>query len=346
MRKVIFLLFVGLLGWGIWTPVSVEAAPRTRTYLEEEQKQERRQSLNKNIVCGVTGRQLRVGGFVTNPPFGWVNVSQNEWRSFYTNDGFSFQLFEKLADKLGVTVKNVGFPSFAEAVLALRKGEIDVLAGAYYDRHVLGVGTKLMFPGYFKNQIIVVFPKGKERTVRSYADLKGQRGVVRQEELIYSLIYQQTKGLSIEQVFGARKAYTMLLKGEADYLITSLYAAEAETRRFKLIDNLVFTDYALIQPELFFVFSANSPCTRMMPLFAKALEEEQQNQTAYFNYFLTFLDAWGNRFRNEPSLIEQLQEQPTTPTELVEPTAQAKIDDTPNKLIDVSNGTPVPPPTE
>ncbi len=344
MYKYLALVFLGLFCFAM--PAESAKQKVQNVYVEEEAAKGHQKSLNSNLVCGNTVEPIRVGGLVTNPPFGWVNASKIGGEYIYKNDGFSYELFAKLADKLHLKIKNVGFPSFSEAVLALRKGKIDVLAGAYYDKHILGVGTRLLFPGYFKNQIIIVFPKGKEHPVRSFDDLKKLRGIVRQEEMIYSLIYQQTRGFQLEQVSGARSAYTKLLKGEADYMLTSLYAAEAEARRFKLIDDLVFTDYALIQPEFFFVLSANSLCAQQIkPLFAKALEEEQQNQQAYFSYFLTFVDSWGNRFRDDKPLTEQLREKMETPAELVEPESTEIIDEQ-IPVIDVSAGTPVPPAAE
>ncbi len=343
MRKYITLLFIGI--FGLTLSCGVIAAPKKKNiYMEEEKSDAWQQADQKIQGCGSAREPIRVGGFVTNPPFGWVNVSENMGNYYYKNDGFSYNLFVKMAEKLKLRTRNVGFPSFSEAILALRKGQIDVLAGSYYDQRVLGVGTQLLFPGYFKNQIIVVFLKGKEKEVRHFSDLQGMRGIVRQEENLYSLIYQQTKGLEIEQVSGARKAYTKLLKGEADYLLTSLYAAEAEARRFKLIDELHFTNYAIIQPELFFIFSTHSPCTQLRPTFTKALEEELKDEKAYYNYFLTFLDAWGNRFRDDPSLIEQIKEPEKAPEELVEPHKEVEIKEEPTTVINISNGTPVPPP--
>jgi len=345
MKKIVMalLLGAGLLMIGQTAIAQTTKGTKNTTYIEEETGKKRTTRTRNQFECG-TRTPIRIGGFVTNPPFGWVNVTISKDRRVYKNDGFGYNLFEKIAKKLNLKIRNVGFPSFQDALLALRKGEIDVLAGSYYDHRVLGVGTKLLFPGYFKNPITVVFVKGKERPIHSYDDLKGLKGVIRQEEMLYSLIYQRTKGLQIEQVSGARKAYTKLLNGEVDYLITSFYAAEAETRRFKLLDDLVFNEYAQVQPELFFVFSSNSPCTHLMPQFKQALEEEQKDEKAYFQYFMTYLDAWGERFRDEPSLIQELREQKqSSQQELVEPDHPEDMTEEKTNPIDLSQGNPVPP---
>ncbi len=344
MQKYFALLLIGLCWFGIPTAMA-QTKSNQNIYVEEETIEERQRHSDRHLICGTYYKPIRVGGLVTNPPFGWVNARKIDNRIFYTNDGFSYELFAKMAKSLDLNIENVGFPSFSEAILALRKGEIDVLAGAYYDRHILGVGTSLLFPGYFKNQIIVIFPKGKEKKVRSYDDLKGLRGVVRQEEMLYSLAYQQLRDLPIEQVSGARNAFTKLLTGEADYMLSSLYAAEAEVRRFKLVDDISFSDYALTQPELFFVLSVNSRCANeIRPLFSKMLTEEMKDQNAYFSYFLTFLDAWGDRFRDAPSLLEQIHKKTEVPEELIEPITEQITDEEPASIIDVSQGTPVPPP--
>jgi ABC-type amino acid transport substrate-binding protein len=118
----------------------------------------------------------------------------------------------------------VGFTSYHKALQALKAGEIDVLLGSYYDKRTLGVGTSVLFPGYIKNPIIVVFLAGKERTVNSLDDLKGLKGGVRQEEMLYSLFYGNIpEGVQIDQINGSREAYSRLMLGTIDYLITSLY---------------------------------------------------------------------------------------------------------------------------
>ncbi len=246
---------------------------------------------------------------MTNPPFGWMDIISGNTlnQDRYVNDGFGYQLFLKMANEMNLKVEGVGFKSYYEAVNALKTGQIDVLLGAYYDKRVLGVGTSVLFPGYFSNPVVVVFLKGNERPVNSYEDLKGLKGLIRQEEGLYSLIYQGLpKDVQIEQVSGARKAYTMLLEGKADYMISSLYAIEAEIRRFKITDKVSITTKPLLSPELFFVFGSNSECLVLKPMFAEKLTQEKQNQGNINQILFKQVDKWIERFRYAPPLAVEI----------------------------------------
>ena len=280
----------------------------TVRYAEEEVIKQKKYDRRTVYECG-DKKPIRVAGFVTNPPFGWMDIISGNTLNAdrYVNDGFGYQLFLKMANELNFKVEGVGFKSYYDAVTALKTGKIDVLLGAYYDKRVLGVGTSVLFPGYFSNPVVVVFLKGNERPVETFEDLKGLKGVIRQEEGLYSLIYQGLpEGVQIEQVSGARKAYTMLLEGKADYMISSLYAIEAEIRRFKITDKVSITTKPLLSPELFFVFGANSECLILKQRFAEKLTREKQNQGDINQILFKQIDKWIERFRYAPPLAVEI----------------------------------------
>lgn len=324
MRKFLSALFVGFCCF-FYVEASMAKSEQKVQYAEEEkQNQKIRKKAKSAITCGTENR-MRIAGFVTNPPFGWVNITPAT--SFkpeqYNNAGFAYDLFTNIAKSLKLKTENVGYTSYQEAMKDLRKGKIDVIVGAYYDKRVLGIGTNLLFPSYFSNPIIPLFVKGKERPINSFEDLKGLKGVVRQEELIYSLIYQQLpKDASIKQVAGARKAFSALVTGEADYLLTSLYSGEAEVRRFKLVDEIYFSPKALVVPELFIVFSSHSDCRKLKPLFSAELKKQKEDKKAYFNTFVGYIDEWGRRFKEDSSLIEEIKTERINAQEIIEPDNQ------------------------
>ncbi len=284
-------------------------------YAEQEVYEKKKKKEKAPFQCGYV-REIRVGGFVTNPPFGWVDIIPSdlgESQDIYRNSGMAYQLFEKMSKEMGLKVKNVGFTSYHEALNALKKGQLDVLTGTYYDDRILGVGTKLLYPSYFANPIVVFFKKENDRPVKSFEDLTGLKGVVRQEEMIYSLLWRNLpKNLNLKQVSGARKAFSMLMTGEVDFMLSSAYAGESEIRRFKLMDDVVMGEYALASPELFFVFSTNSECAKLMPRYEEQLKKEKgENENNLLKPVIENIDVWGKRFADEPSLKEELNLSPT-----------------------------------
>jgi ABC-type amino acid transport substrate-binding protein len=279
-----------------------------RRYVEEEVQQKKVKKEDAPFKCGYQ-KPIRVASFVTNPPFGWVDVvpGANSMGDRYFNDGFAFVLFHNMATKLGLQVENQGFTSYHAALNALKKGDIDVLLGSYYDKRTLGVGTTILFPSYIKNPIVVAFVMGKEKEVKSLEDLKGLKGGIRQEEMIYSLLYDSLpEGVKMEQIAGSREAYSQLMLGKIDYLITSLYAAEAEIRRFKITDKVVLTRVPLMDPELFFVFSSNSNCHLLKPIFEKQLRQEKENDGYIAKLLFEQIDKWAERFRYDEPLVDVL----------------------------------------
>ena len=288
-----------------------KAVPTKQAVLEEEQTNNRKKISKKTALgCG-QDHPIRVAGFVTNAPFGWVNVipPQGSKPAQYVNGGFSYDLFEQIVKDAGLNIQNVGYTSYQEAMKDLRRGKIDVVAGAYFDKRILGTGVNLMFPSYFSNPIVPVFLKGKEKEVNSWNDLKGLKGIVRQEENIYSLVFNQLpKDIEIKQISGSKKAFTMLLNGEADYIITSLYAGEAEIRRYKLVDDVYFSPKALVSAELFFVFSSHSDCPAIKKKLEPILRKLKENDEAYRKAFIEYIDEWGLRFKDSKGLKQELYE--------------------------------------
>lgn len=308
-------LKVGLLVMSVFAFSNFGYAKQAKNeYVEAEQQVVIKRKKECNISCGCK-KPIRVAGFVTNPPFGWATTIEYKGKDKYITNGYGIDLFFKMAQDLDYKTENVGFPSYQTALKELRRGNIDVIAGVYYNKNNLGVGMDLLFPSFMENPIVPIYLKGKEKNIKTFADLKGLKGVVRQEEMIYPLVYRQLlPGTDLEQVSGSKRAFQMLLDGQVDYMLTSLYSAEAEVRRFKLVDKIQFSTVSLEKPKLFFVFSATSGCQGLKESFTKKLKELQADKTAYMNYFISYIDQWGQAFKDETGLLDVAQVQKESET--------------------------------
>lgn len=326
-------LFIGLL-CGIFfvsMPLkSVQAVSKKSSYTEiEKEKKGKKIKKDKVLLCGVD-KPIRVASFVTNPPFGWVEVVAGDrgQKDIYTNKGYGIDLFTNIAHNLQYRVKSVPYTSYLDAMKDLRKGNLDVIAGTYYNRSILGVGVNLLTPGYLTNPIVAIFVKGYEKPYNSFDDLKGLKGIVRQEEMIYPLIHSQLpKDVDIKVVSGSKKAFKMLMDHEVDFMVTSLYSAEAEVRRFKLVEDIYFPNKSLLKPELFFAFSSHSDCFTIKPALSKELKRIQQDKTAYMQNFMSYIDNWGETFRGEAGLLEETPDESETGVESNATHTQETIDE-------------------
>ena len=258
--------------------------------------------------CGYT-RPLVVAGMIGNPPFGWVERHDERTTKDLESYGLGRLVLDKLKEKLGISYTSTGFLSYNRAIAALKRGDIDLLLAAYYRPQDLGRGTTILTPGYFRNVFTVYFKKGKEIPITSLTDLDGWKGIVRREENIYPLIYQKLpRGVNLTQISSARRAFEMLMNDEADYLIGSPYAVEAELRRYKLNDDIVSASQVLLDSNLFFVFTTNSDCWKLKEKFSEALNEEDFSAPQMEEMVHGLIDEWGEKFRDEPGLIEETEE--------------------------------------
>ena len=301
--KKIFLIFAGIL--------FLSASFVSAQYIKTQKRAIVVQSAEGWRGCGEFGEGLKVATFSTNPPFGW---------SEYTTDdrliakGFGIDLMQQMANEAKIAISPIGYASDEEMRKAFETGQVDVWVGAYYDPKIRGTGHFYMTPAFIPNVITVVFLKGKVRPVKEFNDLKGLKGAVRQDEQFYPYIRRSLpKDLEIEEVFDSKEAFTKLITGQVDYLLSSPYSTEAEARRFKLNRYIEFVSTPLMGQELFIVYSKNSFCPQFRKDFMEKLSEKRQDLTALKRSLINFIDTWGLRFLNEPSLIDQLKAEKVIP---------------------------------
>lgn len=302
MKQLKIFLCVVLIGFSTLTFAA--------SMVVEEEREEAVVPDMKSKGCGYS-RPLRVAGMIGNPPFGWVERHDERSTKDLESYGLGRTILDKLQRKLGISYVSTGFPSYNRTISALKRGDIDLLLAAYYRPQDLGRGTTILTPGYFRNVFTAYFKKGKEIPVTSLTDLEGWRGIIRREENVYPLIYQKLpRGINLTQVSTAKRAFEMLMNDEADYLISSPYTAEAELRRYKLNNDIVPASQVLLDSNLFFVFTTNSDCWKLKEKFSEALQEEEFSTPQIEEMVLKLIDEWGEKFRNEPGLIEEEEKTP------------------------------------
>ena len=250
--------------------------------------------------CGYK-RPIKVAGFISNPPFSWVERTDKDKLVTY---GYSFDVFKKIAKKQGWKYESVGFTSYDETLGALKRGEIDLILSAYLPQG-LGYGITPVYPAYFSNIVTVYFRSDRNVPFKSIEELANLRGIIRREENLYRLFKNKKTlaNLKLQQVSTAQRAFEMLLNNEADYLIGSPYAIEAELRRFKVKNYIVSSQVIVLEGggSLFFVLSSNSSCVALKDQLSREIREYLRSGVADLE-IRSVIDAWGEEFRNEPGL--------------------------------------------
>ena len=251
--------------------------------------------------CGYN-RPLRVATFVSNPPFGWVEKNANHNKDDLQSYGASIRIFEEIAKKLNLKYVRIGFRSQERAISALKRGDLDLLVGAYTPNSLAGGnrGTIPVYPGFFQNVFTVYFPKDRQFLVTSFESLEGKKGIVRREENIYPLFSSnRTREMYLTIVNTAKVAFEKLMSGEADYLLGSPYSIEAELRRYKLHEKIVPADIILSDATMFFVLTTNTDCYKLRNILSDELTEYVKDEQHILDIIHEEIDQWGDRFRED-----------------------------------------------
>ena len=296
IKKIIILLVV------LMTATLGRAAT---SYIESQRPAEPKESPNVEWHwCGDRDRPLRLTTFTTNPPFGWTEREENDR---LISRGFGIDFVRNLLNEVHIATAAVGFASDREAFEALAMGNADVYVGAYYDPKQRMAGHTYLIPSFFQNMISVIFLKGREKPITSLNDLIGMKGVVRQDEVFYSYIYaMMPQGVQMDRAFDSREAFTKLLTGEVDYMLSSPYSAETEARRFKANQDIQMVQLPIAGQELFVIFSGRSACPQYRRVLSQLLEKHKPNREDAVRMLFNYMNDWGRRFRGQPSLKDVL----------------------------------------
>ena len=282
---------------------------RNISYIEEEQINIEKNNLQEKFAnCGSRAKPIKIAGFVNYPPFGWVEIQTDQMGNEISNKnvGIGYALFDKIAQELGISVQNKGYSTYMQAQRAVRWGQSDVLLETYYDNDPYA-SLDIVFPAYLSNPFVIVSLKGTLPEIKDFSELAGKKGVVRREEMIWPLL-QSTfpKTIKIEEVSGARNAFRKLIKKEVDFMITSLYAAEAEMRRFKIVDIMDVSQTVFRSPNIFMGFSQIGVCGKIhKSYFEKRIKELTSDKDFMRRLIMDHIISWEQRFKDEPSLLTE-----------------------------------------
>lgn len=260
--------------------------------------------------CGMQkdGRNpFKIAGFKDYPPFSWAELDKRFYKNSgfktYTYNGFILDPLKQSLSEIGIVyTEDVVFDKFNETLRAMLHGKADLLFTGYYVDEGKS-GLDYIYPAYFGNPFIVLSRKSKKIDVKDISELKGLKGVIRREEEVESLI----RGLlptdtKLEVVDGPETAFRMLLSGNADFMITSPYAADAEAKRFKIKDKLHFGNKVLRHIKYFLAFSKMSVCRKYKDNVAQKFNERFKNKEEIEKLIHKYIDIWVEQHADEPPL--------------------------------------------
>lgn len=200
-------------------------------------------------------KSLTVSGNPDYPPLLWRSAEDQD-----VLVGAVPALLREIVEPLGlgVVVRDLG--SWARVQRMARKGDVDLVAGAFITSERIGYMDYLL-PPITHLPTAVWVPKGGEFVYRHWPDLLGKRG----STLINNSFGQNfdryaEENLRIEGVRTIEQSFKMALAGRVDYVLYELLQGQV-----KLLDLGVAGQFEALEPPLskeglFFTFSKASRC--------------------------------------------------------------------------------------
>lgn len=197
-----------------------------------------------------TQEKLHVTGFFDYYPFGQYenNVYSGVFKPFieYFSDYGQYVL-----DYLPVSM------SYEDTIREAGKGEADVVLGMYAETS-LYADLKFIYPAAIDNPIHLVMLPSKMGAVRSVQDLKHLKGAIHSKERFSDYINDKLKDFQIEYVDTSYELYGKLIRGEIDYVLTSIYFGTIETAKLGLRHQVAFSRQSLWTMPVFIGISKAS----------------------------------------------------------------------------------------
>ncbi len=211
----------------LWTIVTllVLVASGSRAQIEFEEIKSR------------TQEKLHVTGFFDYFPFGQYesNVYSGVFKPFieYFSDHGQYVL-----DYLPVSM------SYEDTIREAAKGEADVVLGMYAETS-LYTDLKFIYPAAIDNPVHIAMLPSKIGSLHSLEDLKKMKGAIHRKERFSGYVNDKLKDFQIEYVDNSYDLFGKLIRGEIDYIFTSIYFGTIEAAKLGLRPQIAFSKQSI-----------------------------------------------------------------------------------------------------
>ena len=138
-----------------------------------------------------------------------------------------------------------------------RHKEIDVLLGIYGDTSLYN-DIKIIYPAAIDNPIHIVMLPEQINKIHTPSDLTNLKGAIHSKERFSDYINNKIKQLKIEYIDNSYDLYGKLIRGEIDYILTSIYFGTIETAKLGLRQQVAFSKQSLWTIPMFIGISKMS----------------------------------------------------------------------------------------
>lgn len=233
-------------------------------------------------------REVRITGFLDYAPFGYTeHPDEKLFGKFFT-------VFQPMIDtvqqennlKILYELSKRNFPAQVQDV---RRGEIDVVLGAYHQTEMFR-GLELIYPAALINPVTVFMLPNRIDEVNSTADLKKLKGVRTSKEIYSDFVEEQLKEYNIETVDNSYDLFERLFTKKADYILISQYYGLIEASKLGLRSQISVAKQTLWQIPMFIGVSKLSRERKMISQKLTRYLEEPENQKIIQQNLIRLID--------------------------------------------------------
>ncbi|MCQ2734612.1 MAG: transporter substrate-binding domain-containing protein [Alphaproteobacteria bacterium] len=236
MKRLIFTLLINLMLLGN------AQAVENRGFIEKINY------LDKNLI---------VAGLPDYPPFS-VLKTKSGVRIF--ESAFILPL-RKAMKKYGVDIEfsdKADSQTIKMLMIEMRAGLSQLFIGANSDTKMF-TGLELIYPAVVTNPIHLITLVEKQGQIKSISDLEKLKGVACSAEYFSDFVTRKLKEININFVDTPYDAYEKLFKGEADYMMGSLYYNKIMASRFGIGKYLTYSKNPIYKIPVFLALSPVMP---------------------------------------------------------------------------------------
>ncbi|MCL7942458.1 transporter substrate-binding domain-containing protein [Marinobacter sp. ATCH36] len=169
-------------------------------------------------------------------------------------------LLQEIVEPMGLEIIVRDLGSWARVQHVASRGEIDMVAGAFYTSERIDYMDYLL-PPITHLPTVVWVPKGGEFVYRHWPDLLGKRG----STLINNSFGQNfdryaDQNLRIEGVRSIEQSFQMALADRVDYVLYELLQGQVKLEKLGIAEDFVALETPVSREGLFFTFSKKSAC--------------------------------------------------------------------------------------
>ena len=240
MKKICF--FTTILGMSILLSVSSYALSITEFHPKDKHK------------------EIIATGFREYPPFGYTEKDKR-------GEDILASIFKNILDDMAIdnnwTPTYVLYKDYDRQVLEVKRGNIDVILGAYHDTNMYE-GIELIYPAAIINPITVFMLPKRINEVKSTEDLQKLKGVRIKSEIYSNFVEKQLQYYNIESVDTPYELFERLFTKKADYILIGQYYGMIEASKLGLRNQISVARQTLWQMPMFIGVSKLSNYRKML----------------------------------------------------------------------------------